>query len=126
MLRIVVEIVPPAASRPKREVARAELSNVSDLGKISDYSIEVEEGVNGITWAKAWESRGMILGHDREQSVWALVAKAAAWAAAEAEKQSGERVRIAVPESWELQRDPGETDEEYAARLALFKERSDK
>ena len=86
MLRIIVEIVPPAASRPKREVARAELSNVTDTGNVSDYSIEVEEGANGVTWAKAWEARGMICGHDREQSVWALVAKAAAWAAGEAGK----------------------------------------
>ena len=87
MLRIIVEIVPPAASRPPREVARAELGNISDLGKVSDYEIEAKEGTNGVTWAKAWEARGMIYGHDREQSVWALVAKAAAWAAAEAEKQ---------------------------------------
>jgi hypothetical protein len=100
MLRIIVEIVPPAPARPKREVARAELSNVSD-GKISDYEIEAEEGVNGVTFAGAWEARGLIAHHDREQSVWALVAKAAMWAAAEAEKQGGERVRIvARPESF--------------------------
>ncbi len=43
MLRIIVEIVPPAASRPKREVARAELSNVAESGKLSSYTIEVEE-----------------------------------------------------------------------------------
>src|SRR3989304_601627 len=93
MLRIIVEIVPAGYGRP-REVARAELGNISDLGKISDYAIEVEEGVNGVTWAKPWESHGMICGHDREQSVWALVAKAAAWAAAEAEKQGGERLGL--------------------------------
>jgi hypothetical protein len=103
MLRVIVEIVPGGHGRP-REVARAQLGNISDLGKISDYEIEAREGTNGVTWAKAWESNGMILGHDREQSVWALVAKAAAWAAAEAEKQSGERLRLvagpeAIPES---------------------------
>ena len=87
MLRIIVEIVPPAASRPKREVARVELSNVAESGKTSSYTIEVEEGINGVTFAGAWEARGMICDHDREQSVWALVAKAAAWAAAEAEKR---------------------------------------
>ena len=37
--------------------------------------------------APRWESRGMISGHDRWSSVWALVEKAAAWAAAEAAKQ---------------------------------------
>ena len=100
MLWIIVEIVPGGIGRP-REVARAQLGNISDLGKISDYEIEAREGANAVTWAKAWESRGMILGHDREQSVWVLVAKAAAWAAAEAEKQSGERLRlVAGPEAF--------------------------
>ena len=87
MLRIIVEIVPPAGSRPPREVARAELANIAESGKAADYSIEAEEGVNGVTFASAWEARGVICGHDREQSVWTLVAKAAAWASTEAEKR---------------------------------------
>jgi len=43
VLRIIVEIVPPAGSRPPREVACAELANIAESGKAADYSIEAEE-----------------------------------------------------------------------------------
>jgi hypothetical protein len=85
MLRITVDLVPGGVGRP-RELARAELGNVSDLADRSDYRIAAREGDNPLAERRAWESRGLIAGHDRNQSVWALVAKAAAWAAAEAEK----------------------------------------
>ena len=88
MLRIIVQLVPGGAEHRKREIGRAELSNLSGLAACSDYSIEACEGPNGVTGARAWASRGMLSGHNREQSVFFLVAKAAAWAAGEAEKQS--------------------------------------
>ena len=88
MLRIIVQLVPGGAEHRKRELGRVELSNLSNTAARSDYSIEADEGPNEVTGGCAWESRGMLSGHDREQSVWALVAKAAAWAAGEAEKQA--------------------------------------
>lgn len=85
MLRITVELIPGGVGRP-RELARAVLGNVSDLADRSDYQVAAREGDNSLCGRRAWEARGLIAGHDRNQSVWALVAKAAAWAAAEAEK----------------------------------------
>jgi len=85
MLRITVELVPGGIGRP-RVLARAIAGNVSDLADTSDYQVAANEGRNPLVGRPAWEAHGHILGHDRVQSVWALVAKLAAWAAAEAGK----------------------------------------
>jgi hypothetical protein len=87
MLRIIVELVPGGREHLKREIARAELGNVTAAGAVlDDYVIEAKEGVNPPAQRGRWESRGLITKHDRRQTVWALVAKAAAWATKEAEK----------------------------------------
>ncbi len=85
MLRITIEIIPGGVGRP-RELAQALLGNVSDLADRSNYQIAAREDDNKLAGRRAWEARGLINDHDRNQSVWALAAKAAAWAAAEAEK----------------------------------------
>jgi len=76
MLRIIVEIVPGGVGKP-RELARAELGNVSDLADKSDYIIRASEGVNPLAGTGAWEARGRLTGHNRNQSVWVLVSKTA-------------------------------------------------
>ena len=84
MLRITVEII----SGRKRTLATADISNMSGLADVSDYAVEAKTAARAEpSWHSEWEAHGMITGHDREQSVWALVAKAAAWAAREAEKR---------------------------------------
>jgi len=86
MLRIIVELVPNGDESRVRELARAQLSNITALAPVSDYGIFACEGRNDVAGTIGWDSRGMIAGHDRMQSVWVLVAKAALWAASEAEK----------------------------------------
>ncbi len=86
MLRITIEII---SRGHKRTLATADISNMSNLADRSDYAVAVKTALRAQpSWQPEWEARGMISGHDREQSVWALVAKAAAWAAKEAEKQT--------------------------------------
>jgi hypothetical protein len=87
MLRVIVELVPGGREKLKRELARIQLGNITDLHSVSDYAIFACEDVNPVAQRGRWESRGLIAGHDRNQTVWALVAKAAAWAAAESEKR---------------------------------------
>jgi hypothetical protein len=87
MLVIKVELWPGGYEGMKRTLAKAHVGNVSNLATVSDYVVSVSEGANPITETPAWTARGRIDGHDRQQSVWALVAKTAAWAAAEAEKR---------------------------------------
>jgi hypothetical protein len=87
MLVIKVELWPGGDERFKTVLARAGIGNVSNLAEVSDYEVAASEGANPLTGTPAWKGRGLLHQHDRRQSVWALVAKAAAWAAAEAEKQ---------------------------------------
>jgi hypothetical protein len=81
MLVVKVEVWPGGRENMKRELARARIGNVSNLANTSDYVVTAKEGDNSIVGTPAWESKGRLDGHDRRQSVWALVAKAAAWAA---------------------------------------------
>jgi hypothetical protein len=87
MLVIRVELWPGGDERFKTVLARAGIGNISNLADVSDYEIVASEGANPLTGTPAWKGRGLLHQHDRRQSVWALVAKAAAWAAVEAEKQ---------------------------------------
>jgi hypothetical protein len=83
MLRIRIELVPNGVESEKRELARAELSNLGG----GDYSIMAWEGDNCAARRGTWESRGHLTGHDRRSSCWELVIKAARWSAGEAEKR---------------------------------------
>ena len=85
MLRIIVELVPGGYEPARRELARAELGNISNLAAVSDYTIRAGEGPNPLAGAPPWQRRGMILGHSREQSVWRLVERAASWCGNEAD-----------------------------------------
>jgi hypothetical protein len=86
MLVIKVELWPGGDERYKTVLARAGIGNISNLADVSDYEVLASEGKNPLTGTPAWKGRGLLHMHDRRQSVWALVAKAATWAAAEAEK----------------------------------------
>jgi len=85
MIRIVVEIVD--SSGQVTALAHATASNISNLAPVSDYQVEAMEHDNALAGRPAWRSRGMIGAHRREQTVWALVARVAQWAAARAEEQ---------------------------------------
>jgi hypothetical protein len=62
---------------------------MSNLADNSDYTVRTKtEARAEPLWQPAWENRGVISGHDRHQSAWTLVAKAATWAAKEAEKHT--------------------------------------
>jgi hypothetical protein len=88
MLRVTVELWPGGREAHKRELAVMHISNMGVLAGADDYAIAVvaKEDVNPVAQRGRWESRGMIFHHDREQSVFALLTKAAAWAAKESEK----------------------------------------
>src|ERR1700755_280573 len=87
MLVIKVELWPGGDERYKTVLARAGIGNMSNSADVSDYEILASEGATPLTGTPAWKGRGLLHQHDRRRSVWALVAKAAAWPAAKAEKQ---------------------------------------
>jgi hypothetical protein len=77
MLTITIDLVPNGFTPMRRTIATMRIANMSDLAKLSDYRIEVMEGRNALTGDPPRSASCEVLAHDRHQSVWALVAKAA-------------------------------------------------
>jgi hypothetical protein len=78
MLRVTVELVPGGDERYVQTLAVMTIANISNLADISDYDVRALEGANSVAGAPARQWRGTVRHHDRRQSVWNLVAKAAA------------------------------------------------
>ena len=74
MLRVTVELVSHGGRQPLGQMF---VGNVSDLADVSAYEISASEAVNPLNGAPAWTARAEVVGHDRRQSVWRLVAAAA-------------------------------------------------
>ncbi|MCK9917339.1 hypothetical protein MXD81_50190 [Microbacteriaceae bacterium K1510] len=87
---IKIELWPGGEEQYKTVIARAGIGNMSALADMSDYEVVASESANPLAGTPAWKGRGLVHQHDRRQSVWALVAKAAAWAAA--------AVKTAIPQ----------------------------
>lgn len=64
----------------RRVLGKCCIENLSDLRDVSDYNVNVTEGDNAVSGEGMWRGDGRIEGHDRRQTVWSLVAQAAAWA----------------------------------------------
>jgi hypothetical protein len=77
MLRVTIEMVPGGFAPLRRTIASMTVGNVSDLADISDYRVDAMEGANPLTGDPSRSATCTIVGHDRRQSVWALLAKAA-------------------------------------------------
>ena len=78
MLRITVELVPGGCEPLRRTIATMEIGNLSDLADRSDYQVRANEGANPIAGLPASTIQVDVKDHDRRQSVWSLVAVAAA------------------------------------------------
>jgi hypothetical protein len=78
MIVVTITLVPGGFAPLRRDIGMLRIANVSNLARISDYSIDVIEAANPLTAAPARIGSCSIAGHDRIQSVWALVERAAA------------------------------------------------
>jgi hypothetical protein len=78
MLRVIIEILPGGHLELRRTIASIAIGNKSDLANISDYKIDAMESANPLTGPPRRSASCQVPGHDRRQSVWTLVAKAAA------------------------------------------------
>jgi hypothetical protein len=87
VIRVRIDIWPNGDRRRAYTQATAVIWCDPGQGGVRDYHVHAGESQNGVTGAADWSSVGHILAHDRRQSIWALVAKVSAWAAAEAEKR---------------------------------------
>ncbi|WP_244485067.1 hypothetical protein [Bradyrhizobium tropiciagri] len=86
MLHVKIEVWPGGDQARARAIAIANIANISDLSEVSDYAIRVTEAQNPIAGTPPWTRDGHVLRHERNTSVWKLIAKVAAWAAEEAAK----------------------------------------
>ncbi|MHC2462423.1 hypothetical protein ACVIHD_001435 [Bradyrhizobium embrapense] len=78
MLRVTVEIVPGGFEPARRVIASLQISNLSDLQPLSDYQVDVAETANHLAGSPARAGSCRVENHDRHQSVWALIERAAA------------------------------------------------
>jgi len=77
MLLITIDLLPGGHASRRRTIASMQIGNITDLADVSDYRIDAMEGANPLTGTPARSATCTIAGHDRNQAVWALVAKAA-------------------------------------------------
>lgn len=77
MLVISIDLVPSGFQPLRRTVASMRIANLSDLADISDYAIDFMEGANPLAGTKPCNGSCRVNGHDRRQSIWALIAKSA-------------------------------------------------
>jgi hypothetical protein len=77
MLILTVDFVPAGIQARRRTIASMHIGNVSGLSDVSDYEVNVMEGANPLSGTPARLASFEVRDHDRQQSVWALIAKAA-------------------------------------------------
>jgi hypothetical protein len=74
MLKIIAELVPGGVPGLKRTIGTMDIANVSDLAPRSDYEAVVHESANRLTGDGPRSCTVIVHDHDRQQSVWKLVA----------------------------------------------------
>jgi hypothetical protein len=86
MIRVTVEIRPKGKSGHTREIARMDLGNIADHAAARDYEISASSEADSQSGQPAFVASGKVISHGRQESIWALLAKATAWIATSAKK----------------------------------------
>ena len=77
MIIITVDLVPAGFQPVRRTIASMRIANVSDLANVSDYAVDFLQAANPLADTNPCNGSCHVVGHDRRQSIWALIAKAA-------------------------------------------------
>jgi hypothetical protein len=77
MILITIDLVPSGIHSWRRTIASMRIANASDLADISDYDVDVLEAANPLSGTGPRNGSCSVTGHDRNQTIWALVARAA-------------------------------------------------
>jgi hypothetical protein len=78
MIKVTVEIFPGGYAAYRRTIGLMHIANLSDLAPRSDYRVDLTEGDNPLAGTKAHGWTVYVRDHDRNRSVWSLIAAAAA------------------------------------------------
>jgi hypothetical protein len=76
MIKVTVEILPGGYAEYQRTIGLMRIANVTDFARRSDYRVDLTEADNPIAGTKARASTVYVRDHDRNQSVWSLIAAA--------------------------------------------------
>lgn len=77
MLVVTIDLFPGGNPQRRRTVGTLHIANASDLSEVSDYRIEATQAFNPVTGSRAGIGSCEVIGHNRRQSIWKLLAKAA-------------------------------------------------
>jgi hypothetical protein len=78
LLVVTVDLLPGGNPERRRTIASLRIANASDLADISDYRVVAVQAANPLAGSPAGIGSCEVTSHDRRQSIWALLAKAAA------------------------------------------------
>jgi hypothetical protein len=78
MIKVTVEILPGGYAACRRTVGLMHIANLSNLARRSDYKVDIMEGDNPLAGTGALTCTVYVRHHDRNQSVWCLIAAALA------------------------------------------------
>jgi hypothetical protein len=80
MIVVTVEMIPGGFSPARRIIGSMQICNVSNCADCSDYRVQVLEAANPLVGTPARYGDCRIERHDRRQSIWKLLARAASGA----------------------------------------------
>jgi hypothetical protein len=78
MIRVIVEVFPGGYAENRRTIGLMHIANLSDLARLSDYKIDIAESANPLAGTETSTRTVYLRDHDRNQSVWRLLAAALA------------------------------------------------
>jgi hypothetical protein len=77
MILITIDLVPSGIQSWRRTIASMRIANTTNCADISDYAVDVLEAANPLSGTRPRNGSCSVAGHDRHQTIWALVARAA-------------------------------------------------
>ena len=89
MIVVKVYLWPNGDADREREIATADIANISGLAGLSSYAVLAAERASDVTGLPTQSAGFEIHSHDRRQSVWGLVAKVAMHAAMQFNRRAG-------------------------------------
>jgi hypothetical protein len=77
MIIVTIDLAPGGFAQRRRTIASMRIANVTRLADVSDYEVNVLEAANPLANTPPRNAGYCVKSHDRRQSVWALIARAA-------------------------------------------------
>jgi hypothetical protein len=77
MIHVTIDLIPGGLQPMRRTIATLRIANVTELADASDYIVDVLEAANPLAGTNPRNGSCRVEGHDRRQSIWALLARAA-------------------------------------------------